>query len=172
MSITSVGFDRVRTLQLGFISFALLLWVWSYDLVVIRCFWVLDILGLWGLSVRFCGVFMVIRLMRIASVTWIISVIQAFKFIALVSVIKAKRVIFTLNEYAKASRSVRCQMSCKDCAHLVGRYCTHFGRLVRSHGLCRGARRREGYPGHPGRKLCSLIRLSCYTDFVLLRELR
>ena len=53
------------------------------------------------MSVRFCGVFMVIWLMRTARVTWIISVIQVFKFIGFVSVIKAVRVIITLNEYAK-----------------------------------------------------------------------
>jgi hypothetical protein len=39
--------------------------------------------------------------MRTARVTWIIRVIQVFKFIGSVSVIKAKRVIITLNEYAK-----------------------------------------------------------------------
>ena len=66
------------------------------------------------MSVRFCGVFMVIWLMRTARVTWIISVIQVFKFIGFICVIKAKRVIFTLNEYAKASRSVRHQVSGKD----------------------------------------------------------
>ncbi len=49
---------------------------------------------------------MVIRLMRTARVTWIISVIQVFKFIGFVCVIKAKWVIITLNEYANASRSV------------------------------------------------------------------
>ena len=49
---------------------------------------------------------MVIWLMRAARVTWIISVLQVFKFIGFVSVIKAVRVIITLNEYAKASRSV------------------------------------------------------------------
>ncbi len=56
---------------------------------------------------------MVIWLMRTARVTWI-SVIQVFRFIGFVSVIKAKRVITTLNEYAKASRSVRHQVSGKD----------------------------------------------------------
>jgi hypothetical protein len=44
---------------------------------------------------------MVIWLMRTARVTWIISVIQVFTFIRSVSVIKAKRVVITLNEYAK-----------------------------------------------------------------------
>ena len=57
---------------------------------------------------------MVIWLMRTARVTWIISVIQVFKFIGFVSVIKAVRVIITLNEYTKASRSVRHQVSGKD----------------------------------------------------------
>ena len=57
---------------------------------------------------------MVIWLMRTARVTWIISVIQVFKFIGFVCVIKAKRVIVTLNEYAKASRSVRHQVSYKE----------------------------------------------------------
>ncbi len=66
------------------------------------------------MSVRFCGVFIVILLMRTARVTWIISVIQVFKFIPFVSVIKAIRVIITLNEYVKASRSVRHQVSGKD----------------------------------------------------------
>ena len=55
------------------------------------------------MSVSFCGVFMVIWLMRTARVTWIISVIQVFKFIGFVSVIKAVRVIITLNEYAKGA---------------------------------------------------------------------
>ena len=41
---------------------------------------------------------MVIWLMRTARVTWIISVIQVFNFIGFVSLIKAKRVIITLNE--------------------------------------------------------------------------
>ena len=53
------------------------------------------------MSVRFCVVLMVIWLMRTARITWIISVIQVFKFIGFVSVIKAIRVIVTLNEYAK-----------------------------------------------------------------------
>jgi hypothetical protein len=66
------------------------------------------------LSVSFCGVFMVIWLMRTARVTWTISVIQVFKFIGFVYVIKAVRVIITLNEYAKASRSVRHQVSGND----------------------------------------------------------
>jgi ABC-type microcin C transport system permease subunit YejE len=57
---------------------------------------------------------MVIWLMRTARVTWIISVIHVFKFIGFVCVIKAKRVIVTLNEYAKASRSVRHRVSGKD----------------------------------------------------------
>jgi hypothetical protein len=57
---------------------------------------------------------MVIWLMRAARVTWIITVIQVYKFIEFVSVIKAVRVIITLNEYAKASRSVRHQLSGKD----------------------------------------------------------
>ncbi len=67
-----------------------------------------------GLSVRFCGFFMVIWLMRTARVTWIISVIQVFKFIGFVCAVKAKRVIITLNEYAKALRGVRHQVSGKD----------------------------------------------------------
>ena len=57
---------------------------------------------------------MVILLMRTARVTWTISVIQVFKFIGFVSVIKAVRVIITLNEYGKASRNVRHQVSGKD----------------------------------------------------------
>ncbi len=57
---------------------------------------------------------MVIRHIRTARVTWIVSVIQVFKFIGFVCVIKARRVILTLNEYAKASRSVRHQVSGKD----------------------------------------------------------
>ncbi len=55
-----------------------------------------------GLSVRFCGGFMVVWLMRTARVTWTINVIQVFKFIGFVSVIKAVKVVITLNEYAKA----------------------------------------------------------------------
>jgi hypothetical protein len=61
---------------------------------------------------------MIIWLMRTARITWIISVIQVFKLNGFVSVIKSIRVIITLNEYAKASRSVRHQVSCKD-----GRMC-------------------------------------------------
>ena len=52
--------------------------------------------------------------MRTSRVSWIISDIQVFKFIGFVSVIMAKRVIITLNEYAEASRSVRHQVSGKD----------------------------------------------------------
>ena len=52
--------------------------------------------------------------MRTARITWIISVIQVFKFIGFDTVIKAVWVIITLNEYAKASRSVRHQVSGKD----------------------------------------------------------
>jgi hypothetical protein len=52
--------------------------------------------------------------MRTARVTWIISVIQVFKFIGFVCVIEARRVIITINEYAKASRSVRHQVSGKE----------------------------------------------------------
>ena len=50
---------------------------------------------------------MVIWLVKTARVTWIITVIQVFKFIGFASLIKAVRVIVTLNEYAKASSSVR-----------------------------------------------------------------
>jgi hypothetical protein len=57
---------------------------------------------------------MVILLMTTARVTWIISVIQVFKLIGFVSVIKAIRDIITLNEYVKALRSVRHQVSAKD----------------------------------------------------------
>ncbi len=57
---------------------------------------------------------MVIWLMRTGRVTWIISVIQVLKFIEFFPAIKAKRVIITLNEYAKASRGVRHQVRCKD----------------------------------------------------------
>ncbi len=56
-------------------------------------------------------------------------------------------------------------------AHFVGMDCTYLGRLFRSHGLRGGARHRQGCPGHEERKLCSLIRLSCNTDFVLVRAL-
>ncbi len=62
---------------------------------------------------------MVIWLMRTARLTWIISVIQVFTFIGFVSVRKAVRVIITLNEFAKASRSVRHQVSGKDGAVCV-----------------------------------------------------
>ena len=116
---------------------------------------------------------MVIWLMRTARVTWIISVIQVFKFIGFVSVIMAKRVNITLNEYAKEREAPsECQGRwglCNLSAHFVGIYCTYSGRRNRSHGLRRGARRRQGCPGHLGGKLCSLIRLSCRTDFVLVR---
>ncbi len=46
------------------------------------------------MSVRFFGVTIVVRLMRTARVTWITSVIQVFKFIGFVCVIKANRVVF------------------------------------------------------------------------------
>jgi hypothetical protein len=54
--------------------------------------------------------------MRTARVTWIISVIQVFKFIGFVCVIKQKGLLlrYMNNEYAKASRSVRHQVSGKD----------------------------------------------------------
>ena len=60
---------------------------------------------------------------------------------------------------------------CNLSVHFVGKDCTYLCRQERSHGLRRGARRRQGCPGHQGRKLCSLIRLSCPTDFVLVRAL-
>ena len=53
---------------------------------------------MWG----FYG-YLVIWFMRTARVTWIISVIQVFKFIGFVYVIRAVRVIITLNEYAKGA---------------------------------------------------------------------
>jgi hypothetical protein len=52
--------------------------------------------------------------MRTTRVTWIITVTQMFKLSGFVPVIKAVRVIITLNEYAKASRSVRHQVSGKN----------------------------------------------------------
>jgi ABC-type microcin C transport system permease subunit YejE len=84
---------------------------------VIWC--LLGVFGVWinlvmSLSVRFREVFMVIWLMRTVRVTWVISVIQVFKYMGFDSVIKEKRVIITLNEYVKASRSVRHQVSGKD----------------------------------------------------------
>jgi hypothetical protein len=114
----------------------------------------------------------IIWLIRTARVTWIMSVIQ----VLFICVIKAKRVIITLNEYAKASRSVRHQVSGKDgvcnlSAHFAERNCTDSCRQERPHGLRRGARRRPGCPGHPGCKLCSLTRLFFRTDFVLVRAL-
>ncbi len=57
---------------------------------------------------------MVIWLMRAGRVIWIISIIQVFTCFGFVCVITAKKVIVTLNEYAKASRSVRHQVSGKD----------------------------------------------------------
>jgi len=42
-------------------------------------------------------------LRRTARVSWIINVIQVFKFIGFVYVIRAVRVIITLNEYAKGA---------------------------------------------------------------------
>ena len=55
------------------------------------------------MSVRFCGVFNGYWLRRTARVSWIINVIQVFKFIGFVYVIRAVRVIITLNEYAKGA---------------------------------------------------------------------
>ncbi len=46
---------------------------------------------------------MVIWLRRTARVSWIISVIQVFNLIGFVYVIRAVRVIITLNEYAKVA---------------------------------------------------------------------
>ncbi len=115
---------------------------------------------------------MVIWLMRTAKVAWIVMVIHVFTFIGFVSVIKAIKVIITLNEYAKEREAPSewqgrwgvCNLS----VHFAGMDCTYACRPRRSHGLRRGARRRQGYPGHPERKLCSLIRLCCHTDFVLV----
>ena len=101
--------------------------------------WLLGVFGVWiylGYEVcllEFVGVFMVIWLMRTARVTWIISVIQVFKFIGFVSVIKAKRVIITLDEYAKEreapsewqGRWYVCNLS----AHFAGTDCTYGCRL-------------------------------------------
>ena len=127
------------------------------------------------MSVRFCGVFIVYWLMRTARVTWIINVIQVFKFIRFVSVIKAMRFIITLNEYAKEREAPSEWQGrwdvCNLNAHFVGGDCTFLGRPMRSHGLRRGARCRQCCAGHPERKLCSLIRLSCHTDFVLVSAL-
>jgi hypothetical protein len=52
---------------------------------------------------RFCGVLMVIWLRRTARVSWIVSVIQGFKLIGFVYVIRSIRLIITLNEYAKVA---------------------------------------------------------------------
>ena len=41
------------------------------------------------------------KIMKIARLTWIVSAIRVFKFIGFVCVVKAIRVIITLNEYAK-----------------------------------------------------------------------
>ncbi len=46
---------------------------------------------------------MVIWLRRTARVSWIISVIQVFKLIEFVCVIRAIRVIITLSEFAKVA---------------------------------------------------------------------
>jgi hypothetical protein len=90
---------------------------------------------------------MVIWLMRTARVTWIISVIQVFKFVRVVSVIKAIRVIITPNENAKEREaSSECQGRLDVCnlsAHFAGKDCTYLCRRWRSHGLRRGARRRQ-----------------------------
>ena len=48
---------------------------------------------LWGLNAYW--------LRRTARVSWIVNVIQVFEFIGFVYVIRAVRVIITLNEYAK-----------------------------------------------------------------------
>jgi hypothetical protein len=100
--------------------------------------------------------------MRTARVTWIISVIQVFKFIRFVSVIKAKGLLL---RYMNTPRSVRHQVSgkdgdvCKLSVHFVGKDCTSVCRHWRSHGLRRGARRRQGCLGHPGRKLGNFVGL-------------
>ncbi len=117
---------------------------------------------------------MVIWLMRTARVTWIISIIQVFKFIGFVSVIKAKRVIIIRQGVKELEAQSEWQGRwdvCNLSAHFVGMDCTYACRWERSDGLCRGARRRQGCPGHEERKLCSLTRLSCHTDFVLVRAL-
>ena len=78
---------------------------------------------------------MVIWLMRTGRVIWIISVIQVFKFIGFLSVIKAKRVIITLNEYAKeceaASECLGLWGVCNLSAHFAGRDCTYERRRAR-----------------------------------------
>ena len=75
---------------------------------------------------------MVIWLTRTARVTWIISVIQVFKLIGFVSVIKAIRVVVTLNEYAKKRETPsECQGRwgvCNSSAHFAGRNCTFESR--------------------------------------------
>jgi hypothetical protein len=78
----------------------------------------------------------------------IMSDIHVFKFIGFVSVIKAIRAIFTLNEYSKEleARSERqgrwdvCNLS----AHFAERDRTYVCCRKRSLGLRRGTRRRQG----------------------------
>jgi hypothetical protein len=90
---------------------------------------------------------MIVWLMRTARVTWIISAIQVFKFISFASVIKAIRIIITLNEYAKEHDAKNeCQGrwgAFNLSAHFAGTDCTYACRLWRSHGLRKGARCRE-----------------------------
>ena len=72
---------------------------------------------------------MVIRLMRTARATWIISVIWVFAFIGIFSVNKAIRVIITLNEYAKeceaASECLGLWGVCNLSAHFAGGDCAY-----------------------------------------------
>jgi hypothetical protein len=71
--------------------------------------------------------------MRTARVSWIISVIQVFKLIGFVSVIKAIWVVVTLNEYAKKREAPsECQGRygvCNSSAHFAGKDCTNACRL-------------------------------------------
>ena len=70
--------------------------------------------------------------MTVARLTWIISVIQVFKFIGFVCVVKARRVIIMLNEYAKEREAPsECQGRwgmCNLTAHFAGSDCTHICR--------------------------------------------
>ncbi len=111
---------------------------------------------------------MVIWLRRTARVSWIISVIQVFKFIGFVYVIRAIRVIITLNEYSKEREAPsECKELwgvCNFSAHFAGENCTYSCRPRRSHGLRRGAHRCQGCPGHHNKLGYSLDLLQLVMD--------
>jgi hypothetical protein len=96
--------------------------------------WLLGVLGIW------LHFWHEIRLLDFVGFKWLfclrgllgIWIIQVFKFIGFVSVIKAIRDIVTLNEYAKKREAPsECQGRwgvCNSSAHFAGKDCTYVSR--------------------------------------------